>query len=195
MPRPDHFGLLAPIYERFFAPPPPENLRRALKLPAAGLLLDVGGGTGRVTRQFAPDVASVVIADLSAGMLRQAAGRHGLPVILAPAERLPFADGTVDRILMVDALHHVYDAAATVQELVRVLAVGGRLVIQEPDWRILSVRMIAWAEKLALMRSHPYVADEIVGMARQAGARARCWAPGDHSVWILVDKETRRGSC
>lgn len=194
MPRLDHFGLLAPIYERFFPEPPPDRLRRALKLPAAGLLLDVGGGTGRVTRQFAPEVARVVVADLSNGMLQQAAGHYGTSVIQAPAERLPFADGTVDRILMVDALHHVCDAAATLSELVRILAVGGRLVIQEPDWRILSVRMIAWAEKLALMRSHPYLPDEIVALAQRAGGHARCWAPGDHSVWILVDKEARRGS-
>jgi demethylmenaquinone methyltransferase/2-methoxy-6-polyprenyl-1,4-benzoquinol methylase len=188
MPRPDHFGLLAPIYERFFSAPPPDGLRRALKLPTSGLLLDAGGGTGRVTAQFAGEAQQVVIADLSQGMLRQAVSRHGLQTVLAPAERLPFADGTIMRIVMVDALHHVYDAASTVRELVRVLAPGGRMVIQEPDWRIPSVRLISWAEKLALMRSHPHLPGEIVAMARQAGARARCWAPGDHSVWIIAAK-------
>jgi demethylmenaquinone methyltransferase/2-methoxy-6-polyprenyl-1,4-benzoquinol methylase len=54
----------------------------------------------------------------------------------------------------VDALHHVMDQAETIRELYRVLKVGGRLVVEEPDVRKFMVKLIAIGEKLALMRSH-----------------------------------------
>ena len=95
----------------------------------------------------------MLVADLSIGMLRQAR-RKGLECIITPTEALPFADGSFERVVMVDALHHVSHQGETVGELWRVLKPGGRLVIEEPDVRTWQVKLVALAEKLALMRSH-----------------------------------------
>ena len=48
----DHFGLLAPLYERFIRIPDAGVLRRLLDVGPEHALLDVGGGTGRVARHF-----------------------------------------------------------------------------------------------------------------------------------------------
>ena len=149
----DHFDLLAPIYDRAIRFSRLERMLDFVNLPADGLLLDAGGGTGRVAAALRPYVREVLVADLSIGMLRQAR-RKGLAGIITPAERLPFADGTFERIVMVDALHHVSHQGETVGELWRVLKPGGRLVIEEPDVRTWQVKLVALAEKLALMRSH-----------------------------------------
>lgn len=188
MPLLDHFGLVAPIYERYIHAPSVDIWRRVFQLPASTLLLDVGGGTGRVASALADAVKGVVIVDASEQMLRQAANRPGIDAIHASAEALPFSDASFERILMVDALHHVEDTELTVREMLRVLAPGGRLVIEEPDWRTPRMRLIGWAEKLAMMRSHPERPDTIVRLARQAGARARCLSPVKHSTWIVIDK-------
>ena len=45
----DHFKFIAPFYDRPTGPPDPLRLMGLLKLPAAGWLLDGGGGTGRVS--------------------------------------------------------------------------------------------------------------------------------------------------
>ena len=68
----DHFGLLAPFYERFIPPPDPDRWVKLLDLPVAGSLLDAGGGTGRVSGQLRPYVQHLVIADESAKMLAEA---------------------------------------------------------------------------------------------------------------------------
>lgn len=188
MPLLDHFGLVAPIYERCIHAPPVDIWRRVFGLPARTLLLDVGGGTGRVASALADHVTGVVIVDSSEQMLRQAASRPGIEAIHASAEALPFADASFERILMVDALHHVEDTERSVREMLRVLAPGGRLVIEEPDWRAPRMRLIAWAEKLAMMRSHPERPETILRLARQAGARARCLSPIRHNIWVVIDK-------
>ncbi len=188
MPLFDHFRFLAPIYRYLVPAPKPDDLQRALELPISGALLDVGGGTGRVTAQFVGQVGQVVIADPSTAMLRQAMDHPRLHPVAAPAELLPFADTVFERIVMVDALHHFQDVENALHELLRVLTPEGRLLIQEPDWRKWTMRLVSWGEKIALMEPQPYPPETIVEMVRRAGARAHCMESGGHTVWIVAEK-------
>ena len=154
MPLFDHFGFLAPFYEKFIQPKEPEFLKVLLNLPTEGALLDAGGGTGRVAQFMRGKANQVIVADLSCKMLAEAAEKSGIEAICAPSEALPFRDGAFSRIIMVDALHHVIDQQETINELWRMLAPGGILVIEEPDIRAFGVKLIALGEKLLLMRSH-----------------------------------------
>ncbi|MFN2222639.1 MAG: hypothetical protein ACK2UH_08815, partial [Candidatus Promineifilaceae bacterium] len=74
----DHFGILAPFYERVIAAPDVSRLSALLELPAAGRLLDAGGGTGRVSSQLRPMVDELIVTDVSYGMLAQAQAKSGL---------------------------------------------------------------------------------------------------------------------
>lgn len=154
MPGFDHFDFLAPFYDRVIKMGDKERLIELLDLPAKGPLLDAGGGTGRVTQAFDGLADPLVITDLSMEMLRQAKTKNGFQLTCSHTEYLPFPSGYFDRIVMVDALHHVCDHVETANELWRVLKPGGRLLIEEPDVRQMSVKLIALAEKIALMRSH-----------------------------------------
>ena len=101
-------------------------------------------------------------------------------------ERLPFPDGTFDRVLMVDALHHVISQAETVHELYRVLKSGGRLVIEEPDFRTFAVKLIAVAEKMAFMRSHFLSPAQIAGLLPSG---TNVWIEAeDSTAWVIAEK-------
>ncbi len=148
-----HFDLIAPWYERLIHPQDPTRLLAALALTPESRVLDAGGGTGRVA-QFLRPVGQLVVADLSVGMLRYAQQKPQVQAVAARTEELPFPDATFDRVVMVDALHHVFHQAHTVAELWRVLAPGGRLVIEEPDFHLWAIKLLALGEKILLMRSH-----------------------------------------
>ena len=185
---PDHFNLLAPVYDRLIPPPDPERLRSLLRLPAAGRLLDAGGGTGRVASQLRPLVDDIVISDMSPGMLQQARQKNGLRPLVAQAEKLPFSDGSFDRVLVVDALHHFCQQEEAVADLLRVLKPGGRLVIEEPNLEHFRVKLIALAEKLALMRSHFYYPTAIQAMVSNQGLTAHIERDETFTTWVVVDK-------
>jgi len=181
----DHFDFIAPLYHRIGLYRHIEKMLSFADLPTTGRLLDAGGGTGRVANVLRAHAKQTVVADVSLGMLRFAASVPALQVVSAPSERLPFADRSFERVVMVDTLHHVLDQGQTACELWRVLKPGGRIVIEEPDIRMFGVRLIALAEKLLLMRSHFLAADQIAQLFEFAAART---AAGESTVWVILEK-------
>jgi ubiquinone/menaquinone biosynthesis C-methylase UbiE len=154
MPLFDHFNWLAPHYDRLISSNHREIWMRLLDPEPGSLLVDAGGGTGRVAERMDCSWCRVIVADASFKMLRQAAEKSGLAALQSFTENLPFPSNSIDRVIMVDVLHHVDNQAVTISELFRILKPGGILVIEEPDIRHFRVKLIAVAEKLALMRSH-----------------------------------------
>ncbi len=183
----DHFGLLAPIYERLIRPRMPERLHHLVALPADGPLLDVGGGTGRVAQFFRREASAVVLVDVSLRMLAQAREKNGLLCVGGTAEGLPFPDGHFARVIIVDALHHVADQDDALREMWRVLRPGGRLVIEEPDVRRFVVKLVALAEKLTLMRSHFLSPPRIAALVADFGARPVIETEG-YAAWVVAEK-------
>jgi ubiquinone/menaquinone biosynthesis C-methylase UbiE len=181
-----HFNILAPFYDQVIQFSGLEKMLQVLELPHAGILLDAGGGTGRVASALRPHVGSLIVADVSWGMLSQARQKD-LTATSTETEHLPFTNNSFDRVLMVDALHHVADQAETIRELYRVLKPGGRLVIEEPDLRTFAVKMIAVAEKLALMRSHFLNPNQIAKLF-PSNAIVKIEAE-ENAAWIIVEKE------
>jgi len=184
----DHFDLLAPLYEKVIPPAAIESMLRELEPGPSCRLLDAGGGTGRVSGFLQEHVGSVVLSDISMGMLREAATKVDLRPTRALTECMPFAGAFFDCILMVDALHHVNDQAQTARELWRIIKPGGRIVIQEPDIRKFAVKLIAFAEKLALMRSHFLGPDAIANLFPFDDADVDVHAE-DFNLWVVVKKK------
>lgn len=184
----DHFDLLAPIYDLVIPPPDPARLRHLLRLPTEGRMLEAGGGTGRVSSRLLPLVGTLVVNDLSAPMLKEAQQKGALQPVQSYVERLPFPDGSFERVFAVDALHHFDDHNTAVGELLRVLGEGGRLVIEEPDIRRFPVKIVALLEKLALMNSHFLSEDEIRALIASHGYDAQIGCLSDFATCVVVDK-------
>ncbi len=185
----DHFGLLAPLYERIIRQPDAPVLLQLLEPQPDDLLLDIGGGTGRVSQHFREYVRRVHIVDISEGMLRQAQAKGDLCTELGASERLPFRDGAFQRIIAVDSFHHFRRHAQVARELLRVLAPGGRLVIEEPDIRLFHVKLIALMETVTLMRSHFYKPDELERFFTAPGYKLTRHEGQALNFWIVIDRE------
>ena len=165
-----HFNLIAPFYDKVFGSMRHQQLLAHLDARSGDLLLDIGGGTGRVAQHLAATGVRVVVVDPSPAMLKSTREK-GLPGVRALAEQLPFATDSIERILIVDAFHHFARQEMAAQELVRVLKPGGRLVIEEPDLRTTGTKIIAILEKIALMQTHFIAPPEMAALFEEYGAQ------------------------
>jgi ubiquinone/menaquinone biosynthesis C-methylase UbiE len=184
----DHFGIVAPFYDYFLSRRFPRHLADLLNLPTKGLLLDAGGGTGRVSVHFRSLAQDIVVSDLSLPMLLQARRKKKIFSVQSFTEWLPFNDSTFDRIMVVDALHHFTDQKQAIRDLIRVLKPGGRMAIEEPDINLLAVKMVAVMEKILRMQSRFLCSSEISHIISELGLYPRIKKTKNFRTWIVVDK-------
>jgi SAM-dependent methyltransferase len=124
--RANSFGPAAEIYERGRPTYPVEALDWLL--PAGNpRVIDLGAGTGKLTRQIRARGLAVTAVDPSEGMLAQlTASVPGVPALLGTAEQIPLPAGSADAVLVAQAWHWV-DPVRALPEVARVLTPGGRL--------------------------------------------------------------------
>jgi SAM-dependent methyltransferase len=91
--------------------------------------LDVAAGPALLAGELVPLVAEVTAVDPSAALLAHAPA--GVRRVVGRAEQLPFPDGAFSLVTCVHGLHHVASPARALAEMARVLAPGGRLVLED----------------------------------------------------------------
>ncbi|HUY51008.1 MAG TPA: methyltransferase domain-containing protein [Streptosporangiaceae bacterium] len=95
-----------------------------------GPVLDVGCGSGEITRSLRERRARTVSVDLTrAAATNTLQLSLGAPVCQASALELPFSDSAFAHSVAIGVLHHTPDAARGLREMTRVTRPGGRIVL------------------------------------------------------------------
>ncbi len=118
-----------------------------LGLRAGDVLLDLGCGFGRHAFEALRRGAQVVACDMAVPELAQTRAVFGAmqvsgesppgmlaAAVNADATRLPFADGSFDRVIASEVMEHVPDDLGALDELTRVLRPGGTMAVTIPAW-------------------------------------------------------------
>jgi ubiquinone/menaquinone biosynthesis C-methylase UbiE len=103
-------------------------------LPQYGrLLLELGAGAGRNTPRY-KGFDRVILLDYSRTQLEQAQQRLGKSeryiFVAADAYKLPFVDGLFDVATMIRTLHHMADAPKALEQVKKVMRLGGTFILE-----------------------------------------------------------------
>jgi ubiquinone/menaquinone biosynthesis C-methylase UbiE len=142
---------MADVLETRGADPQQRAMRRAflgeIELPENARLLEVGCGTGVLTRVLAavPKVESIVGVDIAPSLLETARElATDLPNVRfeqADARALPFADAAFDVVIFDSTLSHVPEPERALAEAARVLRAGGWLAAFDGDYATTTVAL------------------------------------------------------
>lgn len=124
----------------------PDLIRFATWKPwLKGRILDIGAGDMLLARTFPEyEIYSIDLATT---------GLHGNKrAVVGAAERLPFADGCFNSIVLSEVLEHVTDPLATLEEIGRVTTVDAHLMISVPNWPLSTAEYLYHRRKIG---KHP----------------------------------------
>ena len=127
------FGAVAATYDRVRPPYLSRLLDRAqqsLELEPSAHVLDLGAGTGRLTRELVRRFARVVAVEPDGNM--RALIDAGT-VLSGSAETIPLRSASVDAAFVGEAFHW-FDAPQAIAELARVLVPRGGLALISTHW-------------------------------------------------------------
>jgi SAM-dependent methyltransferase len=130
---PDAFGRTAREYELGRPGWPEELLDQVidgLGLEPVAEVLDLGAGTGKLTRELVPRFERVVAVepdDAMRAVLEEVV--PGAKALVGRGEAIPLADGSVDAVFSAEAFHW-FAGGESVAEIARVLRPRGALVIR-----------------------------------------------------------------
>lgn len=107
-------GFLKKIYLDFYS-----QLADSVKYAENQSILELGSGGGFIKEVY-PDIITSDVLEL--------------PTVdkIFSACQMPFEDGSLDAIMMIDVLHHIPDVRAFFREATRCLKPGGRMAMIEP---------------------------------------------------------------
>lgn len=110
----------------------------AQALPLEGHVLEIGTGKGRFLVELARHVARVTTVDVSAEEQQYArlnargAGLEGkIEFVNQDAARLPWPDRTFEAAVTMNAIHHIRNFRQVLDEMLRVVKPGGKLVLAD----------------------------------------------------------------
>ena len=145
----------------------------ALQLRTDDILLEIGSGGGAFIRKALASGCRAVAVDHSSEMVRLTAETNAvavadgrLRVCQADAEQLPFPDGAFTCVAMTHVFFFIEDPHTVLSECRRVLSESGRIAIYTAGP---SLRGTPGAPEPIVRWMHLYSADELIGLAREAG--------------------------
>lgn len=113
-----------------------EVISKAYLLPEMEVA-DIGAGTGFLSSALVDHVRMVHLVDTSEVMLSLAkknlSSNTNTTYLLAEGRTIPLTDASLDAVFANMYLHHAPDPLAAIQEMVRLLKPGGRLLISDLD--------------------------------------------------------------
>jgi SAM-dependent methyltransferase len=159
------FGSIADGYDRFRPGPPAEAVQWALG-PQADDVLEIGAGTGGLTRRLVGRHAHVRAVEPDARMRAVLLARvPGVEVVAGSAEQIPAADASFDAVIGASMWHWV-DEERALPEVARVLRPGGSFSLLWGG----TDRSVGWVRSL-WAGGKELSGDEIDGMDSRRRAR------------------------
>lgn len=105
----------------------------AARLRAGQVVLDCGLGEGYGAALLRRSGAYVLGLDCEPGTARHAAARYGLPVVVGNAVDLPLPAESLDVLVSLQVVEHLWDQPLSVREAARTLGGRGELLLTTPN--------------------------------------------------------------
>lgn len=119
-----------------------DEIKDVLKLRGDEIVLDIGGGTGRLADYISKDCRLVYVLDESKGMLSKVGTNTKVVPVLGDALDTGFDNNSIDVVIMSDVLHHIKMQEILIDEAYRILGNNGKLLILDFEKKHIKIKIL-----------------------------------------------------
>lgn len=146
------FDAVAPRYDaitHFYA------LRRRIEFfvgHAKGDCLEVGAGTGEISKALKRTGHHIIAADIAPQMVSQIHNKLGIEAVVCDAETLPFPNESFDTVVGAEMIYYLDHQERFLAEAHRILRPGGRLLLSSGNASVARFydALRAWLRKIGI---------------------------------------------
>lgn len=119
-----------------------DEIKDILELKGEEIVLDIGGGTGKLAEYISDDCKLIYVLDESKGMLTKVEANTRVVPVLGDGLNTNFDNNSMDIVILSDILHHIEDQQRLIEEIYRVLKKNGKLIILEFEKKHLKTKIL-----------------------------------------------------
>lgn len=119
-----------------------EEIKAAANLEGNEVIVDVGGGTGRLAQYISNSCKTIYVLDESEKMLSKAKHYPNLISINGNALKSPFENNSIDTVILSDVFHHIKEQEELIIEINRILKDNGKILIMDFDRKYIITKLL-----------------------------------------------------
>lgn len=119
-----------------------EEIKAAANLKGNEVIVDVGGGTGRLAQFISNSCKTIYVLDESEKMLSKAKHYPNLISINGNALKSPFENNSIDTVILSDVFHHIKEQEELIIEINRILKDNGKILIMDFDRKYIKTKLL-----------------------------------------------------
>lgn len=143
-----------------------DEIRDVLELQGNEVVIDIGGGTGRLAEYLSQSCRVVYVLDESKGMLSKVRANSRVVTTLGNALDAPFDSNWADVVVISDVLHHIENQSALIEEITRVLKKDGKLLILDFEKKHIKTKILRAFEYILFGRLYFRTSKEVVSLLK-----------------------------
>lgn len=141
-----------------------DEIKDVLKINKDEVVLDIGGGTGKLAEYISENCKAVYVLDESSGMLSKVKKSQKIVTVLGNALTTNFESSSFDAVVISDVLHHIKDQKRLIEEAYRILKSDGRLIIMDFEKRHIKTKILRAFENILFGRLYFKTGKEVIDL-------------------------------
>lgn len=144
-----------------------EEIKEMLDLRGDEIVLDIGGGTGKLAEYLGDHCKKAYVLDESLGMLSKVKEGKNIIPVLGDALDTDFDSESVDVITVSDVLHHIENQDKLIGEVHRLLKKGGKLVVLDFERSHFKTRILGMFEYILFGKLYYRTGEETLDLLKK----------------------------
>ncbi|MBU5484246.1 class I SAM-dependent methyltransferase [Clostridium sp. MSJ-11] len=138
-----------------------EEIKAAANIDEHDVVVDIGGGTGRLAQYICNSCKTVYVLDESEKMLSKVKQGKNLVCIRGNALKTPFEDNSIDVVILSDVFHHIKEQEDLIVEINRILKYDGKIVMLDFHRKHIKTKLLRAFEFILFGRLFFRTKDEV----------------------------------